>query len=146
MIWDKKWIYSWNPENHEYWIQEKIKITKICRIRVWWNFKQIIHFKIMLDVWAINPDFCCKQLDRLYASLNIKYFALINISRAFLQHDNTSLHISQMTNQKLKDHESKFCLTQNIGRNLLFRNIMFLSMASFFFSLEDFLKILKTLN
>lgn len=54
-----------------------------------WNFEDIIHFKLVPNHGA---ELYSAKLDRMYTRLVLKYAALVNRKRVYLQQDNASLH------------------------------------------------------
>ena len=58
---------------------------------VWWNFEDVIHWKIVPNVIAIDVDLY-SQLERVYEILRLSYSALVNQKRVLLQQENVRHH------------------------------------------------------
>ena len=68
---------------------------------IWWDWKGVLYYELLLENQTINSNKYCLQLDQLNAALNIKHPELVNRKRIIFHQDNARPHISLMTRQKL---------------------------------------------
>jgi [histone H3]-lysine36 N-dimethyltransferase SETMAR len=69
-------------------------------LSVWWNFKGIVLFELLLDSTTINSEVYCHQLDKLNDSLKQKRPELIQRTGVVFHQDNAKPHTSLVTRQK----------------------------------------------
>lgn len=109
---DEKWIYFRNGDNRNQWLdpsQPALPVVKRGRfdkkvmLCVWWNFQGVIHYELLPDGFSINAELYSQQLDRMYASLQKKYPAVINRRRGLLIQDNAKPHVAIRTKEKIED-------------------------------------------
>ena len=68
---------------------------------LWWDWKGVLYYELLPENQTINSNKYCSQLDQLKAALDKKCLKLINRPRIIFHQDNTRLHVSLMTRQKL---------------------------------------------
>ena len=68
---------------------------------IWWDWKWVLYCELLLENQMINSNKYCSQLDQRKAALNKKRPELVNRKRIIFHQDNTRLHVSLMTRQKL---------------------------------------------
>ena len=68
---------------------------------IWWDWKGVLYYELLPENQTINSNKYCPQLDQLKAALNEKCPELVNRKRIIFHQDNTRLHVSLMTRQKL---------------------------------------------
>ena len=68
---------------------------------VWWDWKGVLYYELLLENQTINSNKYCFQLDQLKAALNGKHPELVNRKRIIFHQDTTRPHVSLMTRQKL---------------------------------------------
>ena len=66
---------------------------------IWWDYKGIIHHKVLEYGDTISADKYYQQFDRLNTSLLQKRPALVNRHRVIIQHDNATPHNAKVTQQ-----------------------------------------------
>lgn len=79
------------------------RFDKKVMLCVWWNFQGVIHYELLPDGFSINAELYSQQLDRMYASLQKKYPAVINRRRGLLIQDNAKPHVAIRTKEKIED-------------------------------------------
>ena len=68
---------------------------------IWWDWKGVLYYELLLENQMINPNKYCSQLDQLKAALDEKYLELVNRKCIIFHQDNAILHVSLMIRQKL---------------------------------------------
>ena len=68
---------------------------------IWWDWKVVFYYELLLENQTINSNKYCFQLDQLKAALDEKRPELVNRKRITFHQDNTRPHVSLMTRQKL---------------------------------------------
>jgi len=91
---DKKWITYDNPTRKRSWIKKGEKAQAIAKpglmrkkVMLWWDWKRIIHYELLLSNQTINSELYCEQLQRLQQAIERKRPELIN-RRDVVFHDN----------------------------------------------------------
>ena len=74
---------------------------KKVMLYMWWDWKGVLYYELLLENQTINSNKYCSQLDQLKAALNEKHPELVNRKRIIFHQDNARLHVSLMTRQKL---------------------------------------------
>ena len=69
----------------------------------WWNYKNIIHYEVVLDNLTIDANIYSEQVRCMYAIVRQKYTVLVNRKRTLLQQDNAKFHTTRMTRNKLQE-------------------------------------------
>ena len=64
-------------------------------LRVWWNFEGVIHWESVPNGRAVDAEFYCQHLERLYENLRRRYSALVNRNRVLLQQGNATPHTAK---------------------------------------------------
>ena len=68
---------------------------------IWWDWKGVLYYELLLENQTINSNKYCSQLDQLKAALGKKHPELVNRKCIIFHEDNAKLHVSLMTRQKL---------------------------------------------
>ena len=68
---------------------------------IWWDWKGVLYYKLLLENQMINSNKYCSQLDQLKAALDEKRPRLVNRKLIIFHQDNRRPHVSLMTRQKL---------------------------------------------
>ena len=68
---------------------------------IWWDWKGVLYYELLLDNQTINSNKYCSQLDQLKAAFGEKRPELVNRKRIIFHQDNARVHVSLMTRQKL---------------------------------------------
>ena len=68
---------------------------------IWWDGKGVLYDELLLENQTINSNKYCFQLDQLKTALDEKHPELVNRKCIIFHQDNTRLHVSLMTRQKL---------------------------------------------
>lgn len=70
---------------------------------VWWDYKRIVHYQLLLSSQIIDSNFYCQQLKKLCQAIEIKRPELIIRKGIIFHHDNVRPYTSLVTHQKLKE-------------------------------------------
>ena len=109
LIGGEKWILcnnvEWNSfgDNQNEWSPIITKASlhpEKVMLYIWWDWKGVLYFELLLENQKINSNKCCSQLDQL-KPLNEKHLELVNRKCIIFQKDNARPHVSLMTRQKL---------------------------------------------
>ena len=68
---------------------------------IWWDWKGVLHYELLLVNQTINSNKYCSQLDQLKAALDEKRQELVNRKCIIFHQDSARLRVSLMTRQKL---------------------------------------------
>ena len=68
---------------------------------IWWDWKGVLYYELLLENQTINSNKYCSQLDQLKAVLDEKHLELVNRKRIIFHQDNARPHVSLMTRQNL---------------------------------------------
>ena len=68
---------------------------------IWWDWKGVLYYKLLLENQTINSNKYCSQLDQLKAAFDEKGPELVNRKHIIFHQDNVGPHVSLMTRQKL---------------------------------------------
>ena len=68
---------------------------------IWWDWKGVLYYELLLENQTINSNKHCSQLDQLKAALDEKCPELVNRERIIFHQNDTRQHVSLMTRQKL---------------------------------------------
>ena len=107
---DKKWIQyndvtwkrSWGQQNESPPTTSKASLhPKKVMLCIWWDWKGILYYELLVENQTINFNKYCSQLDQLKAVLNKKLWGLVNRKCIIVHQDNARLHVSLITRQKL---------------------------------------------
>ena len=109
MTGDEKWILYDNVERMRWWGKRnepppttpKAGLHPKMMLCIWWNWKGVLSYELLLENEAINSNKYCSQLDQLKAALNKNRLELVNRKCIIFHQDNTRPHVSLMTRQKL---------------------------------------------
>ena len=105
---DEKWILynhveqkrSWGKRNEPSPTTPKAGLHPkvMC---VWWDWKGVLYYELLLENQTINSTKYYSQLDQLKVALDEKHPDLVNRKCIIFHQDNTRPHVSLMTRQKL---------------------------------------------
>ena len=110
MTGDEKWIQYNNVEQKRLWGKRNEPPStspkaglhpKKVMLCIWWDWKGVLYDELLPENQTINSNEYCSQLDQLKAALDEKRPELVNRKRIIFHQDNTRLHVSLMTRQKL---------------------------------------------
>ena len=68
---------------------------------IWWDWKVILYYELLLENQTINSNKYWSQLDQLKTALDKKHPELVNRKCIIFHQDNARLHVSLMMRQKL---------------------------------------------
>ncbi|XP_024892924.1 histone-lysine N-methyltransferase SETMAR-like [Temnothorax curvispinosus] len=107
---DEKWIFynnitckrSWGQRSEPPQIASKAGLypSKIM-LSIWWDWKNVVYYKLLPKNKTINSDVYCNQLDKLNAAIHEKRPELVNRKGVVFHHDNAKPHTSLQTRQKI---------------------------------------------
>ena len=64
---------------------------------MWWDWKGVLYYELLLENQMINSDKYCSQIDQLKAALKEKHLELVNGKCMLFHQDNARPHVSLMT-------------------------------------------------
>lgn len=109
---DEKWIRyenivrkrSWGKrgERSQTTAKPGLTLNKVM-LSIWWDWKGIVYYEVLLPGETIDSDLYCQQLIRLKQAIEKKRPELINRKGIVYHHDNARPHTSLMTRQKLRE-------------------------------------------
>ena len=70
-------------------------------LSIWWDWKGVFYYEFLPENQAINFNKYRSQLDQLKEAFGEKYPELVNRKCTIFHQDNTRLHVSLTTRQKL---------------------------------------------
>ncbi|GFV38343.1 mariner transposase [Trichonephila clavipes] len=87
---------------------------------IWWDWKGIIYYELLLWGQTLNSDPCCQQLERLKLATDQKRPELTNRKRVVFHQDIATPHTSVLTRQKLWEHDddTTYLHLHNLGKEL----------------------------
>ena len=103
---DEKWILNNNVERKRLWGKRNEpppttpkadlhpKKVMLC---VWWDWKGVLYYELLLENQMINSSKCYSQLDQLKAALDEKRPELVNRKHKLFHQDNARPHVCLMT-------------------------------------------------
>lgn len=68
--------------------QLKLKCINKFMLIVWWDYKDILCFELLLKNKRINLNVYCNHLDKLYSTIQEKRPELVNCYDVVFQHNN----------------------------------------------------------
>ena len=107
---DEKWILYNNMEQKRWWGKRNEpppttpkaglhpKKVMLC---IWWDWKGILYYELLLQNQTINSNKYCSQLDQLKAALDKKHPELVHRKHIIFHQDDARPHVFLMTRQKL---------------------------------------------
>ena len=107
---DEKWILynvverkrSWGKWNEAPPTTPKAGLhPKKVMLCIWWDWKVVFYYELLLGNQTINSNKCCSQLDQMKATLDENRPELVNRKCIIFHQDNARPHVSLMTTQKL---------------------------------------------
>ena len=70
-------------------------------LSIWWDWKGVVFFELLLRNQTINSVVYCYQMNKLNAAVKEKRPKLVNRKSVIFHHDNATSHTSLATSQKL---------------------------------------------
>ena len=109
MTGDEKWILYNNVEQERSWgkwnepppTTTKAGLHPKKVMCIWWNWKGVLYYELLLENKTINSNKYCSQLDQLKAALDEKRPELVNRKCIVFHQDTARPPVSLMTRQKL---------------------------------------------
>ena len=110
MTGDEKWMLYNNVKWKRSWRKQKEppKTTpnaglhpKKVMLFIWWDWKGVLYYELLLENQMINSNKYCSQLDQLKAALYRKRQKLANRKCIIFHQDNARLYVSLMARHKL---------------------------------------------
>ena len=107
---DEKWIVynnvewkrSWGKQNEPPATTPKSSLhPKNVMLCIWWDWKGVLYYELLLENQMINSNKYCSQLEQLKAALDEKHPEVVNRKHKIFHQDNARPHVSLMTKQKL---------------------------------------------
>ena len=99
---EEEWNRSWGKQNEQPTTTLKtgfhLKKVMLC---IWWDWKEVLYYELLLESQMINSNKYCSQLDQMRAALNEKHPELVNRKCIIFHQDRLRPHVSLMTRQKL---------------------------------------------
>ena len=97
-----EWKRSWGKRNEPPPTTPKAGLhPKKVMLCIWWDWKGVLNYELLLENQTINSNKYCSKLDELKVALEEKRPELFNRKRTIFPHDNPRPHVSLMTRQKL---------------------------------------------
>ena len=127
MIGDEKWTRDHNVEWRRLWGKwnEPLPTTpksalhpKKAMLCIWWDWKIVLSYELLLEEQRINSSRYCSQLDQLKAALGEKHPELVNRKCIIFHQDNPRLHVSLMTKQNCYSLTGKLWFICHIHQTL----------------------------
>ena len=87
-------------------------------LSVWWDWKGVVFFEMLVRNQTINLDVYCRQLNKLKAAVKEKRPELVNCKGVIFHHDNATPQSSLTTRQKLLRLFSEVMLDPRFGSDL----------------------------
>ena len=114
-----KWKRSWGKWNEPPPTTPKVGLhPKKVMFFIWWDWKGVLYYELLPENQMINSNEYCSQLDQLKAAPDEKHPELVNRKHVTFHQDNTRLHVSLMTRQKLFSLSGKFWFFHHIHQTL----------------------------
>ena len=109
MTGDEKWILYNSVERKRLWGKRnepppttpKAGLHPKKVMCIWWDWKGVLYYELLLENQTINSNKYCSQLDQLKVALDEKCPELVNRKCIIFHQDNARSHVSLMTRQKL---------------------------------------------
>ena len=111
---DEKWITYDNNVGKRSWLKPGEASQTVAKnakpaltprkgmLRIWWDWKGIVHHELLGPDQTINSTLYCQQLMRLKQTIQKRRPKLINRKGVVFNHDNVRPHTSLVTRQKLR--------------------------------------------
>ena len=96
-----EWKRSWGKRNEPPSTTPRASLHPKKVMYIWWDWKGVVYYELLLENQMINFDKYCPQLDQLKAALDEKHPELVNRKHIIFHQDNARPHVSLMTRQKL---------------------------------------------
>ena len=116
---------------------------------IWWDWKGVLYYELLLENQTINSNKYCSQLDQLKVALHKKRPELVNRKHIIFHQDNARLHVSLMATQKLSQLGCKVLIHPPYSPDIapldfhLFRSLQNSLNGKNFNSLEDYKRHLE---
>ena len=107
---NEKWILYYNVEQKRSWDKRREPSPttpkpslhpKKAMLCIWWNWKGVLYYELLLESQRINSNRYCSQLDQLKAVLDKKCQEWVNRKCIIFHQGYAQLHVSLMNRQKL---------------------------------------------
>ena len=95
--------------------------AKKVMLCIWWDWKGVLYYELLLENQKINSNKYCSQLDEVKAALDRKCPESVNRKHIIFHQDNARLHISLMTRQNGYSLAGKFWFIRRIHQTLHLR-------------------------
>ncbi len=125
---DEKWILYDNRRRSAQWLDRdeapmkhmpKPSLhPKKVMVTVLWFTAVLIHFSFLKPGETIWVEKFCRELEISHQKQSIKQLALVDRKGPILLHDNARPHVSQITDQKLNELDSKILPHPSSASNL----------------------------
>ena len=128
---DEKWLLYNNVERKRSWGKwnEPPPTTpkaglhpKKVMVCIWWDWKGVLYYQLLLENQTINSNKYRSQLDQLKAALDKKRPELVNRKRIIFHQDNARQHVSLRTRFLCYSLAGKFWFTRRIHQTLHLRS------------------------
>ena len=106
VTWHEKYVYYRNTDVSKQWLgpvnlpKSSFK-KKLVRPRIKlcarWNFEDVIHWEVVPNWRAVDPELYSQELERVHEILRRRYPALVNRNRILLQQDNARPNTARTT-------------------------------------------------
>ena len=97
-----KWKRQWGKRNEQPPTTPEAGLhPKKVMLCIWWDWKGVLYYELLLENQTINSNKHCSQLDQLKAALDKKHPELANRKRIIFHQDTARPRVSLMTRQKL---------------------------------------------
>ena len=97
-----EWKRLWGKQNEPPPTTPKAGLhPKKVMLCIWWDWKEVLHYELLLENQMINYNKYCSQLDQLKAALHKKCPELVNRKHIIFHQDDARPHVSLMSRQKL---------------------------------------------
>ncbi|GFU51791.1 histone-lysine N-methyltransferase SETMAR [Trichonephila clavipes] len=93
---------SWSKRYEAAQTVTKPELTARMVLCIWWDWKGIIYYELLLYGQTLNSDMYCQQLDRLKLAIDQKRPELASRKGVVFHQDNARPHTSVVTRQKLR--------------------------------------------
>ncbi|GFX17188.1 mariner Mos1 transposase [Trichonephila clavipes] len=128
-----------NDRGQSAWKQLKLGITaRKLLLCIWWDWKGIIYYELLVCGQTLNSDLYCQQLDRLKLAIDQKQPEMTNRRGAVFHQDNARPYTCVVTHQKLWELSCEVLMHPSYNPDLA------LSDYHLFLALQNFLSDQKS--
>ena len=148
MTGDGKWILYNNVEWKRLWDKQNEPLTttlksdlqpKKVMLYIWWDWKRVLYYELLLENQMINSNKYCSQWDQLKAALSEKHLQLVNRKCLIFHKNNTRWHVFWWPIKDCYSLAGKIWFIHHIHQTLHFQ-------MSIYFSLYKILLMEKNFN